>query len=232
MTKTPELTLVLDADSEQEITFTPNRFVIAGWTGRDKVAMEKHMAELEELGIKRPAATPVFYRASTSRLTQQELLQNPGEGSSGEVEFVLFNIDGDWWIGTGSDHTDRQVEAYNITVSKQMCDKPIASRLWNYAELRDHWDDLEIRSHALIDGQRVTYQHGTVAAMLSPDELVISFEAQTGTQFGPGDVMMGGTLAAIGGVRPAEAFEFELHDAKRGRTISHRYHIESLPNVG
>ncbi len=232
MTKTPVLNLVLETDNEQEFAFSPKRFVIAGWTGRDKAAMEKHMAELEEMGIKRPAATPVFYRASTSRLTQEELMQNPGEGSSGEVEFVLFNIEGEWWVGTGSDHTDREVEAYNITVSKQMCDKPIANRLWRFADLRDRWDTLEIRSHATIDGERVTYQNGTVAAMLSPEELVAEFETQTGTKFGPGDVMMGGTLAAIGGVRPAEAFEFELHDAKLNRSISHAYHIETLPVVG
>ena len=29
--------------------------VIAGWTGRDREAMEKHIAELEALGVPRPA---------------------------------------------------------------------------------------------------------------------------------------------------------------------------------
>jgi len=232
MTKTPVLNLVLDDGTGRQISFSPKRFVIAGWTGRDKAAMDKHASELEELGIKRPASMPVFYRASTSRLTQQELLQNPGKSSSGEVEFVLFDIDGEWWIGAGSDHTDRQVEAYNITVSKQMCDKPVAARLWRYSDLKDRWDSLEIRSYATIDGARVQYQKGTVAAMLSPQELVAEFERQTGEIFGSGDVMMGGTLAAIGGVRPADLFEFELHDAKLGKTISHAYQIEILPNTG
>ena len=31
--------------------------VVAGWTGRDPVAVEKHIKELEALGVKRPAAT-------------------------------------------------------------------------------------------------------------------------------------------------------------------------------
>jgi len=31
------------------------QLVIAGWTGRDKVAMEHHIAELEALGVARPA---------------------------------------------------------------------------------------------------------------------------------------------------------------------------------
>lgn len=233
MKKPTELTLTLeDGAIERTISFTPSRFIVAGWTGRDKEAMEKHMTELEAIGIARPHSTPVFYRNSTSRLTTSDLLQTPGVGSSGEVEFVLFNIEGEFWVGVGSDHTDREVEAYNITVSKQMCDKPIASRLWRYDDLKANWDDLKITSHAVIDGERVTYQKGTVASMLSAEDLVTAFEEQTGTTFGPGDVMMGGTLGAIGGVRPAEVFEFELCDDKSGRRISHAYKIQTLPVEG
>ena len=35
--------------------------VVAGWTGRDPVAVEKHIKELEALGVKRPATTPIFF---------------------------------------------------------------------------------------------------------------------------------------------------------------------------
>jgi hypothetical protein len=37
--------------------------------GRDPVAVEKHIKELELLGVKRPATTPIFYRVSNARLT-------------------------------------------------------------------------------------------------------------------------------------------------------------------
>ncbi len=226
------LDLILDHDGETPLTFTPSRFIVAGWTGRDKAAMEHHMTELEALGIKRPATTPVFYRNSVTRLTTTDLLQTPGPGSSGEVEFVIFNIDGTLWIGTGSDHTDRDVEAYNITVSKQMCDKPICNRLWRLDSLRDHWDTLEIESHAVIDGETVTYQKGTVAKMLHPDALIAAFEAETGSTFAPGNVMMGGTLPAIGGVRPASRFEFTLRNPQTGAALAHGYDVEVLENVG
>jgi hypothetical protein len=43
--------------------------------------------------------------------------------------------------------------------------------------------------------------------------------------------MFGGTLAAIGGVRPADRFEMELSDPVLGRTIRHGYNIEPLPVV-
>ncbi|MEQ6249001.1 DUF2848 domain-containing protein [Sulfitobacter sp. HNIBRBA3233] len=228
---TLDLTLV-DGDEKRQVSFTPERFIVAGWTGRDKAAMEHHMAELEALGIKRPASTPVFYRNAVTRLVTTDLLQTPGAGSSGEVEYVLYNIDGEIWVGIGSDHTDREVEAYNITVSKQMCDKPVGTVLWRYDHLRAVWDDLAVESHATIDGDQVEYQRGTLAAMLPADALIAAFEADSGTRFGPGDVMMGGTLPAIGGVRPAERFDFSLTDPRSGARLSHGYRIEVLPNVG
>ncbi len=38
---------------------------------------------------------------------------------------MIVLADGKRYLGIGSDHTDRKVETYNITVSKQMCDKPV-----------------------------------------------------------------------------------------------------------
>ena len=227
------LDLILDDRKEESpFTFAPKRFIVAGWTGRDKAAMEHHMTELEAIGIARPASTPVFYRNSVTRLTTTELLQTPGAGSSGEVEFVLFNIDGTLWVGVGSDHTDRDVERYNITVSKQMCDKPICDRLWPLERVQGHWDTLEVESRAIIDAEDVLYQQGTLAAMQAPLDLIAAFEAETGTAFGPGDVMMGGTLPAIGGVRPATRFGFALRDPQTGDQLSHGYDVEVLENVG
>src|SRR3546814_15061821 len=55
--------------------------VIAGWTGRDPVAVEKHIAELEELGVRRPASTPIFYRVAAPRLTTD----GGGGGKSGRT---------------------------------------------------------------------------------------------------------------------------------------------------
>ena len=68
--------------------------VIAGWTGRDAAAVEKHIRELEALGVKRPATTPIFYRVSAARLTTDDTIEAVGESSGGEVEFVLLQHDG------------------------------------------------------------------------------------------------------------------------------------------
>ena len=44
-----------------------------------------------------------------------------------------------------------------------------------------------------------------------------------------GTAMFGGTLPAIGGIRPAERFEFELEDPVRRRSIRHGYDVLVLP---
>src|SRR3954462_6782801 len=104
--------------------------VIAGWTGRDPVARDKHIAELQEMGIAPPASTPIYYRASARRLTMEDSIECTGGDSSGEVEFVLIGWRVLFFVGGVPDHTARKVEAYNVPVSKKMGEKPIASTLW------------------------------------------------------------------------------------------------------
>jgi Protein of unknown function (DUF2848) len=204
--------------------------VIAGWTGRDPVAREKHIAELAALGVARPATTPIYYRVSASRLTTADQIEAVGENSSGEVEVVLIRDAGKVWVGVGSDHTDRKVETFNVTISKQLCDKPIAPELWPFDDVRDHWDALMLRSWIEEGGEQRLYQEGTVAAMLVPATIVSGFEPKG--ELANGTAMFCGTLAVRGGIRPSSRFSFELSDPVRNRSISYGYDIITLPNVG
>jgi hypothetical protein len=204
--------------------------VVAGWTGRDKAAVEKHIAELEAIGVKRPATTPIFYRASAVRVTTDDVIEALGNASSGEAEFVLLQHGGRLWVGAGSDHTDREVEKYGVSVSKQMCDKPIAKDFWAYDEIAPHWDKLILRAHISENGGRKLYQEGAVTAMLDPLVLIEQFAGKVG--LAEGTLMLCGTLAAHGGVRAADIFEFELEDPVLARKILHRYRTLALPVLG
>jgi hypothetical protein len=210
--------------------------VVAGWTGRDAAAVEKHIRELETLGVKRPATTPIFYRVSALRLTTAAEIEVVGERSGGEVEFVLLQHGGRLWVGTGSDHTDRAVEAYGVTVSKQMCDKPVASTFWAFDDVAPHWDRLMLRAHAIEGGERKVYQEGPVAAMLAPLDLIGRYlsgaKPVAEQQLAENTLMFCGTLAAKGGVRPTEQFEFEIEDPVLGRKIAHAYAVRILPILG
>jgi hypothetical protein len=208
-----------------------NSAIIAGWTGRDPVAREKHIAELEALGIARPTSTPIYYRVSKALLTTASQIEVSGGDSSGEVEFVLIRDGGRLWVGVGSDHTDRKVETYNVTVSKQMCEKPVASDLWDFEEVADHFDLLQLRSWIQEDGELRLYQEGTVAAMLPPDALIAGY-GPGGGELREGAAMFCGTFAAKGGIRPSQRFSFELVDPVLERRITHSYDVVELPIVG
>lgn len=226
-----DLTFTVDAqDTTTPLTLAIDQAVIAGWTGRDAIARDRHIAELEAMGIARPASTPIYYRVSARRLTMEDRIECCGSDSSGEVEFVLIGWQGRTFVGCGSDHTDRKVEAYNVTVSKQMCDKPIASTLWELEDVIGHWDQMILRSYATINGERVLYQEGTLDAMLPVGDLIA--RGFGGNKLPDGCAMFGGTFAAKGGIRPADRFEFELEDPVLKRTIKHGYEVIMLPVLG
>jgi hypothetical protein len=215
--------------------------IVAGWTGRDSAAVEKHIKELEALGVRRPATTPIFYRVSAVRLTTAAEIEVAGTHSGGEVEFVLLQHGGRMWVGVGSDHTDREVETYGVTVSKQMCDKPVAPLFWAFDEIAPHWDQLRLRAHVIESGERKIYQEGSVAAMLAPLDLIgrcplPSLPGERGKkgrgQLPESTLMFCGTLAARDGVRPTERFEFEIEDPVLGRKIAHAYSVRILPVLG
>jgi hypothetical protein len=226
-----DIAFTLDARGRRTpLKLSIRQAVIAGWTGRDPVARDKHIAELEAIGIARPASTPIYYRVSARRLTTAERMECTGADSSGEVEFVLIGSQGRLYVGVGSDHTDRKVETYNITVSKQMCDKPIAPLLWDFAEIADHWDAITLRSYAVIDGERVLYQEGKLDGMLPAADLIA--RGFGGAGLPDGCAMFGGTFAAKGGIRPASRFDYEIEDPVLGRSIRHGYDVVMLPVLG
>jgi hypothetical protein len=220
-----QLEFLMNGEEARQVTIS--KLVIAGWTGRNVEAMEAHIAELEEMGIARPSKTPTFYRCTVDQLTTDDMIQVIGDDSSGEIEFIMVSLEDGLWVGLGSDHTDRKIEAIDVTVSKQMCAKPIAKTLWKYDDVKDHWDDLMLKSTIINDRFKEDYQEGPVTTMRSPEELIALYTS--GGELPEGTLMFCGTLAVQGGVRPAEYFDATLTDPVLGREINYQYQAESLP---
>ncbi len=217
--------------SPNTFDFVPAALVIAGWTGRDREALEHHVVELEALGVRRPSSMPVYYRVSTERLTQDAAIEVIGDASSGAAEPVLFSMPDGLWLGIGSDHTDRKLETVSVAMSKQVCSKVIGRQLWDCREIAGHWDELIVRSRIPAEGGAgpVLYQEGRLAQILPPKTLV---EGHAGPKGLPvGTVLFCGTFPAIGGIRPAAWFEMEIEDPVLKRFLRHRYRIDVLPAV-
>lgn len=219
------------AAGETPLPAVVERLVIAGWTGRDAAGLERHIRELEAIGVPRPARTPIFYRVGTTLLTTDTEIEVAGANTSGEVEFVLFGLADGLWVGLGSDHTDRVVEAKGVTFSKQLCPKPVAPRVWRYQDVAEHWDRLVLRSFAHRQGVRRLYQEGAAAEMRHPEELMRLYLGYGG-ELPAGAAMFGGTLPVQGKVESAESFEIELTDPVLGRALTHHYRVRQLPVEG
>ena len=142
---------------------------------------------------------------------------------------MVYSLDDGLFVGVGSDHTDRKAEAVGVSLSKQMCAKPVSREVWRLEVVAVQWDKLVLRSYVSTEGRRQLYQEGPVAAMRPPTEL---FKLYCGGLLPAGTAMFCGTLAVHGGITPSETFEMELEDPVLGRKITHSYRVKTLPDQG
>jgi hypothetical protein len=204
-----------------------SRLIIAGWTGRNAQSQLAHIEELMELGIAAPTTTPMYYNVGKDLLTQSDSIDVVGKDSSGEVEIFLITLDDGVYIGVASDHTDRKLEAIDITLSKQNCPKPVSTELWRLADVAKHWDSIVLRSYLHVNGDRRLYQEAPVANLLPPHEIV-EHAAMDINDMPLGSVIFCGTVAVFGGLTYAKRFEIELFDPVINRRISHCYSVRDV----
>jgi hypothetical protein len=216
------------------IGFEAEALVMAGWTGRDQAAVRQHIDKLGPLGVPPPSRTPLFYRMDPALLCTATSIDVLGEDTSGEVEAVLIALADGLWVGLGSDHTDRAMEAHGVAISKQLCRKPTAPVLWRFDEIAGHWDQLVLRAH-ITEGVRTLYMEAALATVLHPGDLIRGYRESIGLssegELPVGTVMFMGALNAIGGIRPSATFEMELDDPVLGRSLRHGYEARALPLV-
>lgn len=205
--------------------------VIAGWTGRDRAAVERHIEELVAIGVARPPAVPCYYRVGANLLTTSSSIDVVGGNSSGEVETVVISLDDDLYVAVGSDHTDRKIETVSVAAAKQMCPKPISRTVWRFVDVEPHWDELVLRSWVTRGGTRRLYQEGPAARMLPARDLMARYLGRLDV-LPPGTAMFCGTLAVHGEIGGGERFEIELEDPRRHRTLRHAYDVNSLEVAG
>ncbi len=206
---------------------------VAGWTGRDREALEHHIREMVALGFPAPASVPVHYPIAAALLTHDAAIQTIGPQTSGEVEPMILQIGRKRYLGLASDHTDRALAAHSIGLAKQVCAKPCAPVLWPWEEVADRLDDLRLESWiADADGDWIPYQRGTLAAIRPLAELAEAAGLMAQAADGPAALLCGTLGVLAGGVRAAPRFRMSLTDDARSRAIRHQYDVEELPEIG
>jgi hypothetical protein len=213
------------AGTGEVLRFTPRALIIAGFTGRSRAKVEEHIAEMRAHGVPIPDRVPTFYPVPIGLLTVTTPIEVATPESSGEAEPVLIARGEEWYVAVGSDHTARDLEKDDIAQSKAACPKVLGKEAWRYADVREHWDRIGLKSWAVRDGKRIRYQDGTCADILPPEEIVRQLrEREPGV---PGEfVMCLGTLPLLtGGFVYASRYELALEDPVRGRRLALNYDV-------
>lgn len=152
-----------------------------GYAGRNMEKTMEHIRELErDLGVPAPKKIPTIFECSNLLLTQEEDLQFVGNRTCGEVEYIILVCGDKIYIGVGSDHTDRELEGQNVLKAKQICPKPIGMDVWDYDDLKVHWDSIRVRSFQTVDGAEIPYQDGTLADILPPEKILSELRERVG----------------------------------------------------
>ncbi len=177
-------------------------------------------------GVPIPDAVPTFYPVPMELLTRARAIEVSTAESSGEIEPVLVIRDRDeWYLTLGSDHTARDIEKADIARSKAACPKIVCAEEWAYADVRPHWDRIELAGWAVIDGRRQPYQRGTLGDVMEPEELVRILRERLAPLPNGLTVCMG-TLPLIGGKFVyAPRYEFEMVDPVLERRLALGYDV-------
>jgi len=224
------LNLTLNKKSGTEpLSFSVRRMVNAGFVGRDREAVRRHIEELKKEGVPVPEEVPTLYPVASYLITTGDVLEVVDESTSGEAEFVLL-LEGDKiYVGAGSDHTDRDLEASSIIKAKQICPNVISSVVWPYEEVKQVWDALVLRSWVERGGQRILYQQTKLASIMSAEDIISFVRSKVKDGDLDGTVIYSGTVSALGGkIIYGEGFEVELHNSQTNDSLWCRYKVRLL----
>lgn len=225
----PTLSLTaVTGDGEHGIRVPVDRLVNCGWTGRDAAAVRAHVAELEAEGVTAPEETPAVYPKPRHLVTTGDGIEVASRRTSGEAEFVLLPTDDGVYVGVGSDHTDRDLEAADVELSKLVCPNVLGDRVWRLADAEDHWDRIALRSWTDRDGERIEYQAGTLGELRPPSDL-LAFVRDRLTAPLAGTVVFSGSIGTLGGeLVCGRGFEAELADPVLDRRLAVSYRVDPI----
>ena len=214
----------------KEITVQIPYMLNAGYAGRTQEKVREHIEELEKLGVPGPTEIPILFPITLNQATLAQHIDVQGEQTSGEIEFILLQHAGEWFVTVGSDHTDRELEKFSVEKSKQACPNVLASCLWPVTEVLEHWDQIQLRAWVTKDRTRVLYQDETLAALL-PFKVLLDFVRSKVAGSLESIPIFSGTIATIEGLIFADFFEMEMVDPVLNRSIRHQYSIRPLTQL-
>jgi len=219
-------------------------------TSRDIAGTKKNLDSLRGDGYS-VHGNPNTCRKSRYLLTNEEVIEVQGPQTSGEVEYVAIFEGGEVFVSVGSDHNDRTLQyisneslgkVFDSAKTKQMCPAVVARTAWRYSDVKDHWDDLNLKSFITVYGSKLPYQDFKLSNLVD-----LEYHLRNNSSLrDDGTVLFGGSSemlsnvpstiytgqSMIKGVTFPTDFNMELGDPVIGRKISHSYSISVLEEIG
>lgn len=214
--------------TDDRITLDSFQGVVAGYTGRDPAAVQHHIDELAAIGVAPPPEIPMFYSMPTELFSAADEHGDSTTLTSGEVEPLYVRHRGKYYLGVGSDHTDRDLEIEGVEVSKRACPKPVADHVVALDAIDSvSLDDWVARSW--VDGR--LYQEGSLDGLRTPADVIGLFTLRQGLKVDEDFVCLGGTLPLLDGVfMRGTQWRIEI-EGPGGITLSHTYTMTNGMNA-
>lgn len=215
--------------------------------GRDLSAMKSVVEKARAKGFAM-YDVPNVCKKSRYLLTNEDTIEVQDRRTGGEVEYALISDRGRVLVTVGTDENDSTLiglssealgKVYDPAKSKQMCPAVVARDVWSYDDVKDHWDQLRLRSRVMLDGDENSkrlYQDFPLASLRDPETNFKDFPWLRDD----GTVLLSGSFDAVPDI-PAKLFaatdkdgtfpdnfEIEIHDPVLNRTISHSFRIQHL----
>lgn len=214
--------LEFDVPAKGPIAVEVEVLLLGAFTGREAADVQAHISEMAARGVTPPEQFPLFYRAMTCLLTQQQDAEASGMDTYPEVEFVVFSAGGEQYVTVGNDQFDLDLEVRGLgEKSKNICQKIVATEAWPLRDVADHWDRLELE----LSHNGVPLQRGSVSQLGSPERL-----AEMASRVVPvprdGTMFFSGTIPFSAEVTPgARTFSAALLDPVLRRALRHDFTI-------
>lgn len=222
---------VIRPSGTSALVFEPRRMINAGYVGRDQAAVRQHIEELRSEGVAPPPSVPMLYPMALSSLTTDSRIEVVEPRTSGEIEFVLLVEGSRVLVGVGSDHTDRLLETTDVLKSKQACANVMGRGAWDYEDLRDHWDRLQLRSSVRASSAEIwkPYQSASVASILAPEQILELVRSRMTDHCLDRTLIFSGTIPLLDGkMIYGSEFQCALIDPVLNRTLHCAYEVVHL----
>jgi len=227
---TPVDVEVETASGREKLRLDVGRVYNLGFTIRDSAKMDRHMDEVEKIGIKRPHTDrpPIIFPISTWATVFGDEAQVQYRRTSGEVEIVTIDSGGELYVTVGSDHTDRKLETVSIPWSKQVAPNVVAPLLWRWEDVADHWNEVTMECWVVDGGERIRYQHAGVAEFWTPVEMRDSIRGRIAEDQGALVLFSGTVVTDDEKFRYCNEWTISLNDPVLNRRIVHTYTVVVL----